>query len=94
MTNDKLSDERVKEELAGLPGWSIEEGMLVREFAFKTYSSGLVFAVACGQVADGMDHHPDLFVGYQKVRVGFVTHSAGGLTAKDFEAARRIQALA
>lgn len=94
LSYEKLSERQVEEGLAGLPGWSIVEGMLSREFEFKSYASGLLFAAACGHVADVLDHHPDLLVGYQKVKVAFVTHSAGGLTAYDFEAARRVQALA
>ena len=94
LSYEKLSERQIEEGLAGLPGWVIEQGMLAREFEFKSYAAGLVFAVACGHVAEGLDHHPDLFVGYQKVRVAFTTHSAGGLTAYDFEAARRVQAIA
>jgi 4a-hydroxytetrahydrobiopterin dehydratase len=94
LSYEKLSEEQVAEGLNGLPGWSIEGGTLVREFSFPTYSRGLLFASACGHIAETLDHHPDLFVGYQTVRVAFVTHSAGGLTAYDFEAARRVQALA
>ncbi len=94
LSYDKLSDAEVKEGLSGLPGWSLKDGMVTKEFAFDSYSAGLVFAVACGHTADKLNHHPDLFVGYQKVRVSFVTHDAGGLTAYDMEAARRIQALA
>ncbi|MEX2244091.1 MAG: 4a-hydroxytetrahydrobiopterin dehydratase [Fimbriimonadaceae bacterium] len=94
LSYEKLGEGKVKEGLAGLPGWAVLDGMLVREFAFESYAAGLVFAVACGQVAEGLNHHPDLFVGYRRVRVSFVTHDAGGLTAYDFEAARRVSALA
>jgi 4a-hydroxytetrahydrobiopterin dehydratase len=94
LTYDKLSDSAVREALASLPGWELEGGMVTKEFAFDSYSAGLVFAVACGHVAEGLNHHPDLFVGYRRVRVSFVTHDAGGLTAYDMEAARRVQALA
>lgn len=94
LSYDKLSDAAVQEGLSTLPGWSIEGGMVTKEFAFDSYAAGLVFSVACGQMADQLNHHPDLFVGYRKVRVSFVTHDAGGLTAYDMEAARRVQALA
>jgi 4a-hydroxytetrahydrobiopterin dehydratase len=93
-SRDRLDDAAVKSRLGGLPGWAVEGGMLVREFTFESYAAGLVFACACGQVAEELDHHPDLFVGYRKVRVAFSTHSAGGLTEYDFEAARRVGALA
>jgi 4a-hydroxytetrahydrobiopterin dehydratase len=94
LTYDKLSDKQVVRALADLPGWSLEDGMVTKEFAFESYAAGVVFAVACAQVAEKLNHHPDLLVGYRKVRVSFVSHDAGGLTAYDIEAARRVQALA
>ncbi len=94
LTYDKLSDAAVKDGLTRLAGWSLEDGVITKEFAFDTYAAGIVFAVACGHMADQLNHHPDLFVGYKKVRVSFVTHDAGGITAYDMEAARRVQALA
>ncbi len=94
LTYDRLSEEGIADGLRGLPGWVIDGGMLTRDFVFDSYSRGVVFAVACAQIAEALDHHPDLFIGYQKVRVAFITHSANGLTAYDFEAARRVQALA
>ena len=93
LSYDKLNAGAVQEGLNGLPGWAVSNGMIVREFAFETYAAGLVFAVACGQVAEGLNHHPDLLIGYRKVVVSFVSHDAGGLTAYDFEAARRVSAL-
>jgi 4a-hydroxytetrahydrobiopterin dehydratase len=54
-----------------------------------------VFACAIGHLAEALNHHPDLLVGYGKVRVVLVTHDAGGgLTEYDFELARRIEKLA
>lgn len=93
LSYDRLNEDQIAEGLRGLPGWVIDCGMLAREFVFDSYSRGMVFAVACGQIAESLDHHPDLTVGYQRVKVAFSTHSAGGLTAYDFEAARRVQSL-
>ena len=90
----KLSGQEVQDGLKDLPGWSLQDGMVAKEFAFETYAAGLVFATACGHMAEQLNHHPDLFIGYRRVRVAFTTHDAGGLTAYDIEAARRVQALA
>lgn len=91
--NRLLTERELAEGLATLSGWAVEEGKIVKRFAFKTYKDGLVFAVAVGYTADQLDHHPDLEVGYAKVRVAVDTHSVGGLSPLDLELARRIEEL-
>ena len=93
LSYDRLSDDEISKRLESLSGWSVDDGMLAREFKFGSYGKGVMFATACGHLADELNHHPDLFIGYQRVRVALVTHDAGGLTAYDFEMARRIQAI-
>ena len=88
----KLVDESKFEVLLGaLPGWEIGRGKLVKVFAFSTYLEGVDFAKSCGEVAEEMNHHPDLLIQWRKVRVSIVTHSAGGLTALDFEYAGKLE---
>jgi len=89
----KLSEADVEAEIALVEGWAIEDDKLTKRFSFKTYKDGLVFALAVGQVADNLNHHPDLEVGYAKVRVAVNTHDVGGISPYDFELARRIDAL-
>jgi 4a-hydroxytetrahydrobiopterin dehydratase len=89
----KLSDDEIAEELASYVGWTVEGGQLTKRFTFKTYKDGLVFAIAVGQAADSLNHHPDLQVGYAKVRVAVNTHAVNGISSYDFELARRIETL-
>jgi 4a-hydroxytetrahydrobiopterin dehydratase len=93
LTYKKFAETEVVAALAKLPLWGIENGMLSRLFEFPSYKDGLVFATAVGYLADRLNHHPDLHVGYGKVRVSTVTHDAGGLTAYDFELARLVDGL-
>jgi 4a-hydroxytetrahydrobiopterin dehydratase len=86
----KLSDEQVAARLGALPSWQLEDGFLSKLFEFPSYSEGVLFAAAVGFIADHLNHHPDLTVGYRKVRVSTMTHDANGLTAYDFELAQRI----
>ncbi len=94
LSYDKLSAEEMSAELATVGEWSVVDGALTKEFKFEKYKDGLVFGVAVGYAADELNHHPDLLIGYGVVRVSLVTHDAGGgLTAYDFEFARRVDRL-
>lgn len=77
--------------LGVLDGWEIVNGELVKVFSFGAYLEGLDFAKRCGELAEEMNHHPDLLIHWRKVRVSIVTHSAGGLTELDFEYARKVE---
>jgi 4a-hydroxytetrahydrobiopterin dehydratase len=90
----KLGEAELATALEATHGWELEDGRLSRTFSFDAYSSGAAFAVRVMMLAEKMDHHPDsLEVTWKKVAVRFVTHSAGGLTALDFEAAQKINAM-
>jgi 4a-hydroxytetrahydrobiopterin dehydratase len=89
----KLTDEQVRDGLHTLHGWMLRDEQLCRTFKFDTYQAGLVFASAVGYVADKLNHHPDLHIGYQKVTVAVNTHDVGGISPYDFELARRVESL-
>jgi 4a-hydroxytetrahydrobiopterin dehydratase len=89
----KLGDDEVRRGLDSLSGWAENEGQITKTFEFKTYKDGVVFAAAVGHVADALNHHPDIFIGYGKVRISVNTHDVGGLSPYDFELARRTEAL-
>jgi 4a-hydroxytetrahydrobiopterin dehydratase len=89
----RLSEAEIEAELNEVPGWTAGNGRLEREFAFDGYQKGLVFASAVGFIADRLDHHPDIEIGYKKVRVSVSTHATGSLSPYDFEFARRVDAL-
>ena len=78
--------------LASLPGWSVEDGALVKQFTFPSFMAAVDFVNRLAAMAEHANHHPDLDIRYDKVRVALVTHSAGGITDKDLDMARRIEA--
>ncbi|MCY3916842.1 MAG: 4a-hydroxytetrahydrobiopterin dehydratase [Chloroflexi bacterium] len=89
-----LSDAEIKAGLAKLNGWARDGDELVKEFRFDNYLAGLAFAAGVGVIAEGLNHHPDLLIGWRRVKVSFTTHDAGGkITAKDFAAAEAIDGL-
>ena len=71
----------------------MENGRITKTYEFKTYAHGLLFASACGQLAEKRDHHPDLLMTWRKVKVSLSTHTAQGITEKDISLAREYDAL-
>lgn len=89
-----LSDEQIQSALADLAGWAYADGTITKTYQLPTYMEGLGFATAVGAIAEGLNHHPDLVIGYKKVTVTFTTHDSGNVvTENDVEAAKRIEAL-
>jgi len=74
-----------------LAKWKLEEGWLRRKFNTDGWRSTLMLVNAIGFLAEAADHHPDLTVTWAKVWVKLQTHSAGGITDKDFALARKIE---
>lgn len=94
-----LSDQDVSSRLSQLRGWArVGSGgsaapAITREFKFKDYYETMAFVNAVAWIAHRADHHPDLTVGYNRVTVTYSTHSAGGITAKDFASATKVEQL-
>ncbi|MBM3367337.1 MAG: 4a-hydroxytetrahydrobiopterin dehydratase [Betaproteobacteria bacterium] len=89
----RLGAREAEDRLASLKGWSIEGDTLVKTFAFKDYHHTMVFVNAVAWIAHRADHHPDLAVGYNRCRIAWSTHDAGGLTEFDFACAAQCDAL-
>lgn len=95
MAGDTAMDEAtVRDRLAReFPGWSLAGGAIHREVSMKGFARPLLLANAIGHLAEAADHHPDLAIRYGSLGVSLSTHSAGGITEKDFALAARIEAL-
>ncbi len=76
----------------GLAGWKLEDGWLRRKFTTDGWLTTLALVNAVGYLAEAAWHHPDLTVTWGKVWVKLKTHSAGGITDKDFALAGQIEA--
>jgi 4a-hydroxytetrahydrobiopterin dehydratase len=75
----------------GLTAWYLEDGWLRRKYTTDNWPTTLLLVNAIGYLAEAAWHHPDLSVTYAKVWVKLKTHSAGGITDKDFALARKIE---
>ena len=91
MAATKLSEKEIREELRKLSDWKVINGNLHRVFEFKDFSSAFGFMTRVAIAAEKMDHHPDWSNSWNKVNVDLCTHSAGGLTANDFDLAVKMQ---
>ena len=80
--------------MQNLPGWELEGETLRRRFTFQGFPDALAFAVRLAFDAEAADHHPDILIQYKRVTLTFTTHSAGGLTIRDFDGARAAAQLA
>ena len=89
-----LTADEINARLAGLTDWEVHESQLTRTYTLPSFTHAIVFIGAIGQLAEAANHHPDLrLFGYKYVTVELSTHSAGGLTQRDFDLAQQIQAL-
>lgn len=87
----KLSDEQINEYLAPLSGWRRAGDEIVCEYKFENFQQALRFVNRVAEIAEALDHHPDILLyGWNKVRLSVTTHSAGRLTARDFKLAEHI----
>jgi 4a-hydroxytetrahydrobiopterin dehydratase len=89
----KLSDEMIEAQLNLLNGWRREGTIIIKRYTMPSFPAALVFVGAIGHIAEGLDHHPDILIQWKNVTISISTHSAGGLTDKDFQLARHIDAL-
>lgn len=87
----KLTEQEIVERLKALQGWAREGGAIHKSFTFAKFADGIRFVDRVAVAADALDHHPDIDIRYTTITMTLSTHSAGGLTRKDFELAERIE---
>jgi 4a-hydroxytetrahydrobiopterin dehydratase len=90
-----LTDGQRDEALRTLEGWSYdaEAKAIRRTFRFRDFSEAFAFMTRVALAAEKADHHPDWSNSWNRVDVALSTHSEGGVTSKDVELARQIDAL-
>ncbi|HLZ91002.1 MAG TPA: 4a-hydroxytetrahydrobiopterin dehydratase [Candidatus Acidoferrum sp.] len=86
----KLSDSEVKERLAQVKGWNLQEGKLHREFQCKDFSAAFGNMTRVALAAESMNHHPEWFNVWNKVVIDLNTHSVNGISDYDFTLAQKI----
>ena len=95
MSKQKLSSAEIEDALNQLPGWSVQEGKLHKQFKFGTFAQALGWMVSVGVHADKMDHHPEWSNVYNKVEVSLVTHDLdNAISNLDVDLAQKMEELA
>ncbi len=82
-----LTDAELAAVLEREPQWGLEDGRLVRTWKFEDFLAAMRFVQRVAQAAEDAGHHPDIDIRYNLVKLGLVTHDAGGITALDAEMA-------
>jgi len=87
-----LTESEILSRLATLPGWEYSGGAIRRRYQTDGWRGSMLVANAIAFICEAADHHADLAVTWPAVAVALVTHSAKGITPKDFEVAALIEA--
>ncbi|QPB19441.1 4a-hydroxytetrahydrobiopterin dehydratase [Rhizobium sp. 007] len=90
MKQEKLERSAVDSQLAGLAGWSLDDGWasISKTFKFASFVEAFGFMTKAALAAEKLNHHPEWFNVYSRVEVKLNTHDAGGLTELDFKLAK------
>jgi 4a-hydroxytetrahydrobiopterin dehydratase len=89
----KLTDAEIQSELGHLQGWTLDGNAIRKQYTLGGFPDAIAFVTRLAFDADAADHHPDIVINYKRVTLTFSTHSAGGLTEKDFAGAKKVDAL-
>lgn len=88
-----LNNQDIKDWLKKLPEWDLDKKHIDRVYEFDDFTQAMDFVNSVAEIAEEDDHHPEIDIRYNKVRVALSTHSEGGLTELDFETAEKIDTL-
>ncbi len=91
---DLLTAQDIKDWLKKLPEWELEKKHIERTFEFEDFSAAIDFVNSVAEIAEDEEHHPEIDIRYNKVRLQLSTHTEGGLTERDFEVAQKVETLA
>ena len=90
----KLDEAAIRTAMEGLKGWTLDATTIRRQFTLASFPDAIAFVTRLAFDAEAADHHPDILINYKRVTLTYTTHSDGGLTQKDFDGARKADALA
>ena len=90
----KLSEKEIQQQVAGLDGWKVVNGKINKSFEFDNFVQAFGFMTRVAMEAEKMNHHPEWFNVYNRVRIDLVTHDVSGISNYDIKLAKTIDSLA
>ena len=93
MKRKRLSAEEIEANLPDLKNWTVGNDKLSKKYEFANFAESLSFVNRVGEIAERLDHHPDVLFGWGYAEFFITTHDAGGITERDFELAKEIDDL-
>ncbi len=85
-----LTLSEIQEKMSKLRNWALERDSIVKDKVFRDFKEAVAFVNKVAEIVEKHNHHPDIVISYNIVRMSLTTHSARGLTEKDFEVAEEI----
>lgn len=89
----RLSQIDIDEQLESLPGWSVVNEKLHKEFQFESFNQAFGFMTRAAMEIEKMNHHPEWFNVYNRITIELTTHDAGGITKNDVNLAKILNSL-
>jgi 4a-hydroxytetrahydrobiopterin dehydratase len=89
----KLPDAEINAKLKELPGWSLQQAKLFRDYKFRDFEEAFAFIVRVALIAQRTDHHPEIYNVWNTVELRLETHRAGGVSYLDIDFANRVNQL-
>ena len=94
MTRMKLTEPQIGEALAALPGWTLADGKLHREYVFRDFVHAFGFMATAAVAIEARNHHPEWSNVWNRVTVDLTTHDAQGITERDTALAALLESFA
>jgi 4a-hydroxytetrahydrobiopterin dehydratase len=89
----RLKQNQIEAKLARVKGWKLQGKQISRLYVFEDFVHSIRFVNRVARFAESMNHHPDIDIRYNKVRLTLTTHDEGGLTMRDFSLAKKIDGI-
>ena len=85
-----LTQQEIDGFLRANPKWKLKDGELIREWTFNDFNLAIAFVNRVAAIAEAANHHPDIDIRYNHVRLSLTSHDAGGVTARDLRMAETL----